>query len=369
MHLFKKNQFICSINQFKLLNMKKLHLLFALLTFGLFISCSKDNNNGGDGGSSIQSITITATPTDVYTGDNIQFTVKGNNNADLSTSAVIYVNTTPLVTNSYTPTTAGTLSVYAVYQVSSSVSLTSPTIQIPVTQGISFNKRVLIEDYTGTWCQYCPRVAYAISQVRLQTTNSVVVAIHRGSDPYNFAAASALETMIGLQGYPTGMLNRKTEWNYPENNYISQPVNLTTGTNPRIGLAMTNSVSGSTATVQVNVKFGKNFSGLKLVVYALEDNLVYNQTNSTSFYGGVNPIVNFDYDDVLRGFLTSSILGEDITGTTNLNGVYTKSFTYTIPAGTQASNLHFAAFVLDSTGKALNSRDASSTATQTFEVQ
>ena len=198
--------------------MKKLHLLFAFLTFGLFVSCSKDNNNGGDGSAALQSITITANTTDAYTGDNIQFTVKGNNNADLSTSAVIYVNTTPLVTNFFTPTAAGTLSVYAVYQVSSTVSLTSPTIQIPVTQGISFNKRVLIEDYTGTWCQYCPRVSYAISQVRLQTTDAVVVAIHRGSDPYNFAAASTLETIIGLTGYPTGMLNRKTEWNYPENN-------------------------------------------------------------------------------------------------------------------------------------------------------
>jgi len=334
--------------------MKKLHLLFALLTFGLFISCSKDNNNAGDGGSTIQSITITSSTTDAYIGDNIQFTVKGNNNADVSTSAVIYVNTAPLVTNSFAPTAPGTLSVYAVYQVSSTVSLTSPTIQIPVTQGINFNKRVLIEDYTGTWCQYCPRVSYAISQVRLQTSDAVVVAIHRGNDPYNFAAASALETMIALQGYPTGMLNRKTEWTYPENNNVAQPVNLTSGTNPRIGLAMTNSVTNNTANVQVNVKFGKNFSGLKLVVYALEDNLIYNQINATSFYGGVNPIVGFNHKDVLRAFLTTSILGDDITGATTTNGVYSKSFTYTIPAGTQSSNIHFAAFVVDSTGKALN---------------
>ena len=352
--------------------MKKLHLLFALLTFGLFISCSKDNNNAGDGGSTIQSITITSSTTDAYIGDNIQFTVKGNNNADVSTSAVIYVNTAPLVTNSFAPTAPGTLSVYAVYQVSSTVSLTSPTIQIPVTQGINFNKRVLIEDYTGTWCQYCPRVSYSISQVRAQTNDAVVVAIHRGgSDPYNFSAASVLESMIGLTGYPTAMLNRKTDWTYPENNNVNQVVNLTSGTNPRIGLAMTNSVNSANGnvTVQVNVKFGKNFSGLKLVVYALEDNLLYNQTNSTSFYGGVNPIVGFNHKDVLRAFLTTSILGDDITGATTTNGVYSKSFTYTIPAGTQSSNIHFAAFVVDSTGKALNSRDASTNVTQTFEVE
>ena len=350
--------------------MKKLHLLLFLLTFGLFISCSKDDNkNSGAVSTPIESINITATPSDAYTGDNIQFTVKGNNNVDVTSAAVIYVNTTPIVSTSYLASTPGTLSVYAVYQVSNSVSLTSPTIQIPVTQGISFNKRVLIEDYTGTWCQYCPRVAYAISQVRLQTNDAVVVAIHRGNDPYNFSAAQALESMIGLTGYPTGMLNRLTTWNYPENSNITQPVNLTTGLNPRIGLAMTNSVSGNTASVQVNVKFGKIFSGLRLVVYALEDNLVYNQINSTSFYGGVNPIVNFDFDDVLRANLTTDILGDNITGATTVNGVYTRSFTYTIPSTTQASNIHFAAFVVDSIGRVLNSRDASTNVTQTFEIE
>ena len=346
--------------------MKKLHLLLALLTFGFFLSCSKDNS--GDGVDSIQSIAISAVPSDVYVGDNVQFTVKSNTNVDVTGTAVIYVNALPIVNNFFATTTAGTLSVYAVYKVSNTVSITSQTIQIPVRQGISFNKRVLIEDYTGTWCQYCPRVAYAIGQVRLQTTNAVVVAIHRGSDPYNFSAASTLEIITGIKGYPAGMLNRTTTWSYPENNFISQPVNLTTGANPRIGLAMTNSVTNNNVTVQVNVKFGKDFSGLKLVVYALEDNLVYNQTNSTSFYGGVNPIVNFDYDDVLRSFLTTSILGDDITGATTLNGVYTKSFVYDL-GGAQASNIHFAAFVVDSTGKALNSRDAAANVVQTFEVQ
>ena len=87
--------------------MKKLHLLFTLLTIGIFISCSKENNNAGDSGASIQSITITANTSDAYTDDNIQFTVKGNNNADVSSSAIIYVNTTPLAV-SYTHLTLPT---------------------------------------------------------------------------------------------------------------------------------------------------------------------------------------------------------------------------------------------------------------------
>lgn len=318
----------------------------------------------------LASITLTSNPLSAMTGDILTFAVTGNNASVLTSTSTIIVDNNAIIGNRFTTTTAGTLSVHATYITPANVILTSPTIQITVQQAINFNKRVLIEDYTGTWCQYCPRISYAIEQVNSQTDDAVVVAIHRGSsDPYNFAAALTLESMIGLQGYPTGMLNRKTEWTYPETSNIVQAVNLTSGVNPRIGLALNTSLSGNTVSVTVNVKFGQNFSNLKLVVYALQDNLVYNQTNSTSYYGGVNPIANFDYDDVLRAYLTNSILGDAISGATGINDVYTRTFTYVIPSNYVTANMHFAAFVVDSNGKALNVRDASNNENQTFEVE
>lgn len=425
--------------------MKKLHLFLAFLAFGMSISCSNpDSDNGGSGVQSISissdfqdrltgetftfsvvtnegtnvsteaviivnnepitgnvftpttagsysvkanfsgksspiivvnvtaaltSIALTSNSLEAMTGDVLNFTITGSNTIDLTATSRIFVNTTAITGNTFTTTAAGTLSVYATYVTSANVTLTSPTIQITVQQAINFNKRVLIEDYTGTWCQYCPRIAYAIEQVRAQTSDAVVVSIHRGNDPYNYAPASTLENLIGLQGYPTGMLNRKTEWISPETSNITQAVNLTSGVNPRVGLAMNTTLSGNTATVEVNVKFGKNFSNLKLVVYALQDNLIYNQTNSTSYYGGVNPIVNFHYDDVLRGFLTLSILGDGIPGSTNLNDTYSRSFTYTIPANYVAANMHYVAFVIDANGNALNARNAGNNVTQSFEIE
>ena len=121
--------------------MKKLHLLLAVLSFGLFISCSKEDKNSGG---TVASIVVSSNISDAYVGDNIVFTVTGNNGAVLTSSSVIHVNTNPIVSNTYSATTAGTISVYAVYQVSSTVTLTSPTIQITIQQPINFNKRVLI---------------------------------------------------------------------------------------------------------------------------------------------------------------------------------------------------------------------------------
>jgi hypothetical protein len=154
-----------------------------------------------------------------------------------------------------------------------------------------FTKNVLIEDFTGTWCGYCPRVAYGIEKVLEQNITAVPVAIHRGNDPYNFAEGSILESQINLTGYPTAMINRTLEWAYPEPNNTIQVKNQT-GPNADLGIAMNSTVANGTINLDVKVKFDANMTGLKLVVYALENNLIYNQTNYTSYYGGVSTIQN-----------------------------------------------------------------------------
>lgn len=319
----------------------------------------------------LTSITTTSSSLSVDRGDTAVLRAIGNNGADLTTTSTFYVNNVAISGSIITTSEAGTFEVYSTHTPVGGTTLTSPTIQITVNDVIKFNKRVLIEDFTGTWCGYCPRVAYAIDQVNTQTSDAVVTAIHRGNDPYNFTGAGALENQIGLSGYPTAMLNRNTEWNYPETstNSINQAVNLTSGINPKIGVAMTTSTSGNTSNVQVKVKFGTNFSNLKLVVYAVEDNLIYNQTNYTSYYGGGSVISNFEHDHVLRAVLSSSILGESITGSTNLNDEFSKTFTYTIPSNVNASNVRFVAFVIDSSNKALNSREAGANDNQSFEIE
>ena len=322
----------------------------------------------------LTSISVTSNPTSIDAGGVLNFVCLGSNGSSVTATSTFYVNGTAITGSSFTTTTAGTLDIFATHVNSLGETLTSPTIQVVVNNVINFNKRVLIEDFTGTWCQYCPRVSYAIELVNAQTSDATIVAIHRYNssiDPFNFSGATDLENQIGLSGYPTAMLNRTTEWNYPETatTSISQAVNLTSGVNPKLGVAMETTTSGNTSTVNVKVKFGKNFSNLKLVVYALEDNLIYNQTNSTSYYGGANPIVGFEHDHVLRAVLSSSILGETITGSTNLNDEFSKSFTYNIPANVNASNVRFVAFVIDSSNKALNSREAGPNETQSFEIE
>jgi hypothetical protein len=235
-----------------------------------------------------------------------------------------------------------------------------------------FQKRVLIEDFTGTWCGYCPRVAYGISKVYEQTTKAVAVAIHQKSgstDPYDFPGATPLLAQANVTGFPTGMLNRTTTWDYPENANISQPKNMILN-NVGLGLAINSTVTNGNLNLDVKIKFAKDYSNLRLVVYILEDNLSSTQANYTSnLYGtgNVNPLVNFEQDHVLRACLTD-ILGDAITEATTNGQTITKNFNINVPSNiSNVANMNFVAFVIGSDNKAINVRGALSGENQAFE--
>ena len=256
----------------------------------------------------------------------------------------------------------GTFSVYSTYVTASNVTLTSNTIQIKVMIPINFTKRVLIEDFTGTWCGWCPRVSYGIEQVKAQTDKAEVVAIHQGNDPYNISTGT-----YSVSGYPTANLNRTTTWTYPETSNVSQAVALTSGVNPKLGVAITSTLTNGTISADVKVKFGFDFSNVKLVVYVVENGLIYNQTNYTTYYGGGSTISNFEHNHVLRKVVTN-ISGDAITGNTNYNDLYSKTFSISIPSSVfNSAKLDIVAFVIDENGKAINVRTGKVGTSQTFE--
>lgn len=323
--------------------------------------------------SQITSITLSAYFTTVMVGEDIVFSVNSNGGANLTSQAVITHEGNDIGGSTFTTTAAGTFEFVATYE-----GLTSNTLQVTVQEPpTKFAKNVLIEDYTGTWCGYCPRVAYGIELVLAETDNAVPVAIHRGStnpssgsyDPYNFNAG-VLEDMIDLQGYPTAMLNRTIEWSYPEPSNVDQAVNLTSG-DADLGLALSPVINGNNISIDVNVKFGGLFSSnnIKLVVYVLEDDLIFNQTNYTSYYGGASTLVNFEHDHVLRASLTS-LLGDTIPGTEIIaENVYTNTISVAVPSNVVNTNkMSVVAFVIDGdTNAVYNVRSAHFGDTQTFE--
>lgn len=226
-----------------------------------------------------------------------------------------------------------------------------------------FQRNVLIEDYTGTWCGYCPRMAYGIEKVIEQGIRIVPVAIHGGSSTEPFLYSGTFPTTV--TGYPTGKLNRGADWDYLSTSDITKVKRLN-GNNCPMGIAMNSTVTGTTINLDVKTKYTADYSGLKLVVYVVEDGLVYTQQNYTSYYGGGSTIPGFVHNNALRACFTD-VLGDALTGTVK-GATVTKNFSVNIPSRVQnVANMKFIAFLVDAAGQTINVRSSASGVNQAFE--
>lgn len=344
---------------------------FLIGFFGILIlGCSTEYNVL----ESVESISLVTDKSVKISGETIFFTVTTNGGNDVTDIANIYVNGSLVEGGSFTPTTLGDFEAKAEY-----LGVWSSLITFRFHDGSETNylKRVLVEDYTGTWCGNCPRVSFAIERVFEQTTNAVAVGIHRSSsnpadanyDPYNFDS-SELEAILNMSGYPKALLNRMTRWTPLEQNNITQVINFTQGANPKLGLAMDVELVNQQLQIEVKTQFSQNFSNLRLVVYVLENGLIYDQENYTTYFGGTNPIPNFRHDHVLRACLTP-LLGEPIAeNQTQVGQTFTRNFNVSLPANiSDPSKIEIVAFITNGGDhKAINVRKALPGDQQDFET-
>lgn len=332
---------------------KYLNVLYVFLF--LVIGCSGDDNGGEEAPTQnkVTSLNIYISATETIVGQSLLFTVIDNNGVNRTNEAKFYVNNVEISGSSYLFNEVGTFLVHAKFQ-----SVTSATKEIIVNPvPIEFKKRVLVEDYTGTWCGWCPRISYALEKLEKETNDAVIVAAHQG-DPMQFNKISSLMSNFNVTGFPTGIINREASWTYPQPENVGQ-VTAKLSQKAYIGLAINSSLDGNNLTINTKVKIGYNYASLKLGVYIIEDSLVYDQENYTSYYGGGSVLKNFKHQNVLRESLTN-ILGDQIPNeNVGHDKEFEKDFIYAIPSKYNNSNIKIVSFVtLGSSKSVLNVRGA-----------
>jgi len=238
------------------------------------------------------------------------------------------------------------------------------------TTSARYQHKVLIEDATGTWCQYCPRVSYAIQKAKENGTHGdkvVAVAIHQGvssyPDPMQIPAGVTLDGMFyesyGLKGYPFGLINRTTTWKSPENNNIAQVLNTINEQGSTVGVKISSNLTTTGGTVTASFKFSQEYENLKYTIYVIENGVVTPQSpqrNSTAFYQGQG--ANFTHNDVLRGvsgIVTGNVLGNVTAGQEVVKGNQSVSFTL---FNNDLTKVEVVVFVSDTSGKVLNVQSA-----------
>ncbi len=243
--------------------------------------------------------------------------------------------------------------------------------QLPVSTAPS-NKTVVLEEFTGIHCGYCPDGHRIANDIKAANTPGKVIPINihtggyatpSGSEPdYRTAEGNAIAAIstMGITGYPTGSMNRHVYTGTAitmSRGVWAQYATQTLAQSSYVNVALQGTLDVTSRLLTVNVEVYYTGSSPvatnNLTVMLLENNVVGPQSN----YGNYNPTqINSDgtynHQHMLRKVLNTSAMGE-VLSTTTSGTLVQKQYTYTIPAQfvnntPQLGNLELVAFVAES---------------------
>ena len=216
--------------------------------------------------------------------------------------------------------------------------------------------KVIVEDYTGTWCGYCPPVAYAIYELKEVYDNIISVGIHN-NDELTIDQESDLRSELGISGFPSARLNRTISWFDP---YQISEVNSLLSEENNVAISIKSTLENIDLEVNLRIVSNIELVNHKLVIYLVESNLIYDQSNyfnyveDSYFYNLGNPIENYSHQDVLRKSITN-ISGNALDV---IQPLIDYKFNYNVEINPDfvQENLAIVAMVVDSNNNAINSQ-------------
>ena len=221
-------------------------------------------------------------------------------------------------------------------------------------------KKVMLEDFTGTWCGWCPEGTVIIDQlVAANPTTFIPVASHNG-DALEVPEGAAIDVGLNVTAYPNGAVDR---YQFPGTTKIpmsrgswTNSFNTRKALTPSVSVSFSNAqkTGADTYTATVNVKFSSAPTAgvpLKMNVYLLEDSIAatgsYAQGNySANIQSGATPLTNWFHNATLRKALggnwgfTTTIPATPVVGTN-----YTENISFTVPSTWVAKHINVVAFV------------------------
>src|SRR5690554_6492406 len=301
----------------------------------------------------------------------VTFKVTNNAGEDITDQSILYVGDEQLDSNVFTPTELGTFEVYAKYTVNNPEFVSDPkTINVVEDidyEALYFKHKVLVEDFTGTWCGWCTRIIYALELIKAQTPNVIPVAIHN-NDEFDFTGRTPLEDYLMIEGaYPFAAINRKTIWKNPQHHNVSQPIELIQPESP-VGIKINSNLENSSGTVDLSFYFKENISGqLKYAVYVVENQLKADQKNYNSdLYEGVPVLYNFTHNHTLRG-VYGNIIGNNLEQEATERTEIVLSDLAVNYSCENISNLQIVVFLMNEEGSVLNVQIADGNTEKDYE--
>lgn len=241
------------------------------------------------------------------------------------------------------------------------------------TPNTNTDRNVLVEDYTGHQCNFCPPAAEEAENIKNNNPGRVVVlSVHAG--PNGTGTLQAVEPVH----YPTIFYNAVTEElgqyfgaDWPGSLFTGNPFGAISRRDNGNGTPMegpqtwSNSASSilSTNDLKVNIQAASNYypstkglflhtevevldqsltNELRIVAYLVEDSLIAPQK-----LPDLSTEEDYVHHNILRAAIDGYTFGQELDAEHMENGKYYFNYIYEVPAGYSDTNAHAVIFVRD----------------------
>ncbi|HET9137402.1 MAG TPA: Omp28-related outer membrane protein, partial [Candidatus Kapabacteria bacterium] len=226
-------------------------------------------------------------------------------------------------------------------------------------------KKVLLEEFTGSWCGWCPRGIWAIQQLEEQYPGKFIVASFHNGDPMITPAGDSIEAgrlLSAITGYPDGWLERRvygSKLSIDPNNWPDE-VDALVNEASVADVTVTNVTFDPTTRIvsgTVNAKFNMDTTGdFRINMYITENDVsgpagtTWDQHNyltgnpsysDNPFFDLPAVVPNYKHQHVVRAVLGSIAGVAGVIPATAVKGMtYSQTFTYTLPNDIKADDAH-----------------------------
>lgn len=348
-----------------MLNMKNLYII-SIVGFILFITaCAKDENPEPTYN---PNLTLLKSESKILRNQEVVFQLF-DDERDVTESTTFYVNETPIAGNIFSSPNTGKYKVRGEYMdisTSANDDRNSFEVFIPV-------KKVLIEGFTGTWCPPCILLDYKMNNAYDSIVDVVGVKLHIGQrDPFVIPETRELYEYFGVFGVPWGVIDRSFQWEYYSLPQLPlDQLRPFAGVDTNLSIKIASKLEQNKIDLDISLISEEQISEAALIVFLLEDGLVYEQANidnedpNSPYYNLGDPIPDFIHNDVLRMSLTD-ILGDEIPETPSLIE-YKRNFLFIVPQEFNAENLKIVATVIGADGTVINTQSSKINSVKDYE--
>lgn len=226
-------------------------------------------------------------------------------------------------------------------------------------------QKVLIEEFTGAWCGFCPDGALIVEDIIMNQQNAIAVAVHNG-DAMELSAGTSINNFYNNLGFPSAIINR-TDESIGRSNWDAEVTSqLNAGTSPVSVSFGTLSFDPNTRTLTVEPVYevlSPLTGSFRINVLLTEDEVTgtgsgynqvnyYNSTAGHPYQGAGDPIIGYEHNHTLRYSILSPFGGAGVVPNDAPVGTYSYTLTQAIHPDFDINKMHIIAFLahFDGTG-------------------